>query len=736
MKDSKIRVILIVLALMLFVVFSVILEGCSKPKVGSETPVAKVKPASASASENTSRLEPELEFASTAAYDALEKENAKVKPVLASYTVKPDFSNVANSKDFTSFMEPKLKTMIAKNGFAATPTNYIQMFQIYEENQYQTPKLPAFITTDSMLHIYHIFYDYTLRSVESNKLYDAAVSLTKTMIAASQQDLKAASTPELKDAAQRNLAYFAVASNLLTGAAPPQSAKVMVNGDLALISSHGGRTKSNIIGVEVDFSQFIPRGHYTRSEKLKKYFRAMMWYGLTAFPIPDGKKIGPEHTLRALMITRNLASYKGDQLKLWDMIYEPTVFYVGSADDYTFRQYSRISDTIFGKNPEINDLADMQKLNQFIVEVKKLPGPGIENFVADGGIPVGRQFRFMGQRFIPDSRILQELTHPKVDGRNFPKGLDVFAAMGSNRALDILDKTDGLKTVQGFMPQMDKMRKEMKETPRARWQSNLYYGWLWSLDSLIQPIPKGYPSSMQNQAWLDKSLFTGLGSWTELRHDTILYAKQSVSECGGGGEPEPVIRNYVEPNLEFWTRLQWLNEYTRDGLNSRGLLNEKLKDKFSKLGDWLEFCRRITIKELTDAKVTDDEYYQMDTYGADLEGLMLDFAEGDLLSETDKDQALVADVHTSFAECLEEATGRAAAIYVVVPIQGKLYLTRGAIYTQYEFTWPVSDRLTDEKWQKILKSGEEPGFADWTKSFLVPTKKKPVPKFANYFGGC
>jgi hypothetical protein len=72
----------------------------------------------------------------------------------------------------------------------------------------------------------------------------------------------------------------------------------------------------------------------------------------------------------------------------------------------------------------------------------------------------------------------------------------------------------------------------------------------------------------------------------------------------------------------------------------------------------------------------------------------------------------------------------------VVPIQGILYLTRGAAYTQYEFEWPASDRLTDEKWQKMLKSGKEPGFADWTRSFLVPTKKKPVPEFENYFGGC
>lgn len=114
----------------------------------------------------------------------------------------------------------------------------------------------------------------------------------------------------------------------------------------------------------------------------------------------------------------------------------------------------------------------------------------------------------------------------------------------------------------------------------------------------------------------------------------------------------------------------------------------------------------------------------------------MSFAGGELSSDTDKDQAIVADVHTSFGNVLEEGTGRAAAIYVVVPIEGKLWLTRGAVYTHYEFEWPASDRLTDEKWQKMLQTNQEPGLADWMKSFFVDSKKKPAPEFENYTGGC
>jgi hypothetical protein len=474
----------------------------------------------------------------------------------------------------------------------------------------------------------------------------------------------------------------------------------------------------------------------------------MMWYGLTQFPTPQGK-IGPRPTLQALLVVRNLGTVRAEgkpALELWETIYEPTAFYVGTADDYTVYQYSKLMAQVYGRNPALAVFADKSKLERFIAEVERLPGPGTENFVAvsrknpkpDPLFPVGRQFRFMGQRFIPDSRIVQELTHPKARGRNFPKGLDVFAAMGSDRALEILEKTYAVKDFAGYETQMAKMQKEMKETSRKTWQSNLYYGWLWSLQSLVKPARKGYPAFMRSDAWLDKSLFTGVGSWTELRHDTILYAKQSVTECGGGGDEEEVEtpKGYVEPNLEFWSKLKWLNEYTRDGLTKRGLLDEELKDKFAKLDDWLTFCRRITIKELTNQKLTDEEYAQIQNYGAELEDLTLSFAGDGIISDTDKDMAVVADVHTSFGNVMEEGTGRAGAIYVVVPIEGKLWLTRGAVYTQYEFEHPASDRLTDEKWQKMLGSGEEPGLAEWVKSFFVDTKKKPAPEFENYPGRC
>jgi hypothetical protein len=115
----------------------------------------------------------------------------------------------------------------------------------------------------------------------------------------------------------------------------------------------------------------------------------------------------------------------------------------------------------------------------------------------------------------------------------------------------------------------------------------------------------------------------------------------------------------------------------------------------------------------------------MTEFGGDLAAMLLTFAGGNSISESDEDMAVVADVHTGASGVLEEGTGRAGAIYVVVPIGGKLYLTRGATYTQYEFVQPASDRLTDEQWKQMLEDKKEPALAAWTKSFLVP-KRKPL----------
>jgi len=50
----------------------------------------------------------------------------------------------------------------------------------------------------------------------------------------------------------------------------------------------------------------------------------------------------------------------------------------------------------------------------------------------------------------------------------------------------------------------------------------------------------------------------------------------------------------------------------------------------------------------------------------------------------------------------------------VVLIKGKLKITKGGIFSYYEFTWPMLDRLTDKRWRELLYSSDAPKLPSWT----------------------
>jgi hypothetical protein len=199
----------------------------------------------------------------------------------------------------------------------------------------------------------------------------------------------------------------------------------------------------------------------------------------------------------------------------------------------------------------------------------------------------------------------------------------------------------------------------------------------------------------------------------------------------------------VEPRVDFYSRLLWLTAFTRENLSARGLIDDELSHKFREMEELLEFLRDVSVKELQNQKLTREEYDQIKIYGARLESLSASIATDgetyrwfEITSETDRNMALIADVHTSLGYCLETGVGPAHEIFVVVPVEGELVLTRGAVFSYYEFVHPISDRLTDEKWQEMLKSGQAPPQPSWTNSFTTEQKEEiPIPK-EYYHSGC
>jgi len=98
---------------------------------------------------------------------------------------------------------------------------------------------------------------------------------------------------------------------------------------------------------------------------------------------------------------------------------------------------------------------------------------------------------------------------------------------------------------------------------------------------------------------------------------------------------------------------------------------------------------------------------------------------GEMAEETEA--AVIADVATNagLGIVLEVGVGRINEIYVIAPLVEEdgtttLQVTKGGVFSYYEFAWPMRDRLTDEKWRQMLDEGKSPQLPVWTARFFNP----------------
>jgi hypothetical protein len=228
---------------------------------------------------------------------------------------------------------------------------------------------------------------------------------------------------------------------------------------------------------------------------------------------------------------------------------------------------------------------------------------------------------------------------------------------------------------------------------------------------------------MSFNAWRQKDLNTIIGSWTELKHDTLLYAKQSYAEWGGGSddkEDPPAVKGYVEPNIEFFDRLEALVTLVDDSLTNLGLLHKEIGYRSEQFLKQIRFYRDIAVKELANTKISDEEFEKLRISPAYLTGLAR-VLSGEDQTEKEARSALIADVHTDAlaSKVYYEAVGIPQIIFVAVNDTNGTRLAKGLVYSQYEFTQPLAGtRLTDEVWQGYIYGGQTqkiPNLSPWSK---------------------
>ena len=604
---------------------------------------------------------------------------------------------------------------LAANGFVVVPTTTRHFHHIYDGASYDG--YPVFLTTDAAYHVWHLAFDKILREAEQQTLLPILEEMLARLVElARAQDAELAGT-DLSEAASRVTQFYEAAATVLeldVGEIGPlaqeEVALIMAAEGMGISPTTGGDEASGFITTNVDYSLFRPRGHYTRNADLERYFRAMSQLGNNAFLLNKSLPLG-------VLASRVLLS-DPQVVEQWQLVYEPTAWLVGAADDYTPIELGAVVEQVVPTGwTDVTAFSDAANLDAIGAGLLALRPVEIN--------PEAASLRVMGSRFVIDSYILDQLVEPNVSGRIEASPLDLAAAFDSDWATAVqADK--GERDCDGYDAQRAGMQDLVAERTVADWGATVYDAWLYAVAPMWDERGADYPEFMQSNAWTAKSHQTGFGSYTELKHDTILYTKQPVAE-GGGEEPPVPPRHWVEPEPVAFERLAAITDLMREGLESRDLLPDQYAELLVDLEDFYSWLGSIARDELAGLPISDEDNEQLGWIGGQLEGFWIRTSDIDLDFDDGPDShaALIADVMRNGSGVLELGTGFVDYIFVTVPDdEGGFQVATGGVYSYYEF-WNTGQRLTDEEWRAQLDSGTNPPRPEWQAAFLAGAP--PVP---------
>lgn len=585
-----------------------------------------------------------------------------VAPHAPGYSLPLDLARVDNLA-LAEGLTPDQRTLLQRNGFVVLPDEAGEDVSTAYTGIKNSGD-PVWVTADSVLHVYHLQFDVTLKDIEEQKLAPALQTLTEDLRDQSL-DLYDQVAGDVKRAAGRNAVFFDVALTVLTRGesdalrrALPAELAPLSQAEVALIEAHAGLAESPLFTYKEDYSQYVPRGHYTQTELLKRYFKTMMWYGRLTFllkgqDLSDDALVSAEEarlqTIQAAILAAQL--YPGGPSRgadapappgdLWSRLYTVTAFFVGFADDLTPLQYAQQLKQVAGAAFAWTKLADPAVYTALRDRLAALPRPRI--YGGTGAVTLMPPFsraqlgelltntqglRFMGQRLLPDTFITQQLLFPipgPFTGQGKPftmemtrggpqrcwaRGLDVMAVLGSARAAAILQQ-EGDTAYRDYAATFQKLRGEFSDLPPEQWTKTLYWGWLHALRPLLEPAGEGYPRFMRTAAWQDRDLRAALASWAQLRHDTILYVKQPYAPVATAmpmPPPEVHSRGYVEPRPEFYGRLLALTQATQEGLKALNVLPPAAATRLQAAVSLFQQLYDISGVELAGQPLTEAQY--------------------------------------------------------------------------------------------------------------------------------
>ncbi len=582
---------------------------------------------------------------------------------------------------------------------------YDGMFQLYDDNR--TRGIGNYVTVDFVLTAYSLVMHDLLTTVEAEVLSPAFREMITALGTALTQP------GPRSEGHTMALAYVSVIARLFDPeAALPQEVAPKVQAELALIEAHQGITPSAITGVLEDFSQYVPRGHYTTSEALQRYFQALLYAGRVGFFLRDSDATGvstalaEEHTAAALRLSQTIMG-EASLRRLYEQVQHLLDVFVGPSDDLTPADYVTMADTLPAAQAR-------QQLLAMLIHTGRLPrilSNVVDKAKLDPKVTVAEVvagFRLIPQRYTPDAEALQRLTYDHVTAyhgtgtpltlsiingkpvRGLPSVLDVMAGLGSQKAAQLLTSR-GDTAYDGYAEQVAAVTTLLRQHTADPA----------SLSSLHLRLARTLLEAPEAAARLNAAL----GFWISTRHLLLLYTKQSYTVAERSLRISPTrTAAAIEPAVAVYDALLATLTHV-----TKALEGHTASAQLTRFTEVVQRLRTLASTAQSDGgrlRESEDIAYVNDV-DRRLKALV-----------TTTDTPLVVDVHTepSSQRVLEAGLGTPLVVAI-----GQESALRGARFHCYEFTHPLAQRLTDTAWQALLKAGQAQGSLSTT---LLPAARQ------------
>jgi len=627
---------------------------------------------------------------------------------------------------------------------------------------------PVFVSTDAILHAFHISYDRILTDMEVGLLEDRLTELLWNLRnSMNQLHNNYGSNPKMITMLKDVDVYVTVPLLLLEENVQPYYPEnnVMIDSILNWIDNEQGGISSTIFSSTcrvMDWSQFKPRGHYVYNPStqinLEGYFRAMMWLGRIELYLiaPSSHPVQCSNQKFQDIQRQAIDAFLIDELfdianakPIYEEMENILKFFVGESDNVTLDNLDYLKQAISLNSP--TELLDSLKMVEFQDTLKNqafayqliLSQILFSNPMSPDTILPASAFMMFGQRFVIDSYVTGSVVYDRIKYfgvkicRLFPSTLDVLFSIGNSASAQLL--IDELNVFH-YSTNLAALRYLIDHYDQNFWGSSIYNYWLNLIRKLNPPEDRStFPEFMKTAAFWQQKMNTQLASWTELRHDNLLYAKQSYT----GGTICSYPYSFVEPFPDFYSTL---NDYSNEALNYFTSLNfpdPAIKNKiiyyFGRCKGITDTLKIICEKELAGIPFNSGEQaflagmiYQTGQSGVSLDGWYPNLFYDDVfrgewgyegLMESDH---IVADIHTTPTNCSGGSIGAIShvgtgninlGVFITENHLGELTAFVGPVMSYYEYRTTNFLRLTDDEWENTyLQSALRP---EWVNIYLA-----------------